>query len=51
MNKTLIGDGPYQDYQVNVNGGANKASYFVSGGYAKEVGSIQRTIRDAERCA
>ena len=41
MNKTLIGDGPYQDYQVNVNGGANKASYFVSGGYAKEVGSIQ----------
>ena len=41
LNKTLIGDGPYQDYQVNVSGGANKASYFVSGGYAKEVGSIQ----------
>ncbi len=41
MNKTLIGNGPYQDYQVNVNGGANKATYFVSGGFAKEVGSIQ----------
>ncbi|HEX8945660.1 MAG TPA: TonB-dependent receptor [Gemmatimonadaceae bacterium] len=41
MNKTLIGDGPYQEYQVNVNGGANKATYFVSGGFTKEVGSIQ----------
>jgi len=41
MNKTLIGDGPYQDYQVNVNGGANKATYFVSGAYTKEAGSIQ----------
>ena len=46
MNKTLIGDGPYQDYQVNVNGGANKASYFVSGGYTKEVGQ-----HSAERLA
>lgn len=41
MNKTLIGNGPYQEYQVNVNGGANKATYFVSGGFTKEVGSIQ----------
>ena len=41
MNKTLIGSGPYQEYQVSVNGGANKASYFVSGGFVKEVGSIQ----------
>jgi TonB-dependent SusC/RagA subfamily outer membrane receptor len=41
MNKTLIGKGPYQDYQVSVQGGANRASYFVSGGYSDEQGSIQ----------
>lgn len=41
MNQTLIGDGPYQDYQMNVQGGANRAMYFVSGGFTKEVGSIQ----------
>jgi TonB-dependent SusC/RagA subfamily outer membrane receptor len=41
MNKTLIGNGPYQEYQINVNGGANRATYFVSGGFTKEVGSIQ----------
>jgi len=41
MNKTLIGDGPYQEYQVSVNGGAGRATYFTSGGFTKEVGSIQ----------
>ena len=41
MNKTLIGNGPYQEYQVSVNGGANRATYFTSGSFAKEVGSIQ----------
>ena len=41
MNKTLIGDGPYQEYMASVQGGANKATYFVSGSFNKEVGSIQ----------
>ena len=41
MNKTLIGYGPFQDYEANVNGGANKATYFVSGGITREAGSIQ----------
>ena len=40
-NQTLIGKGPYQDYQMNVQGGSNRASYFVSGGYSSEEGSIQ----------
>ena len=40
-NKTLIKTGPFQSYNVEVQGGASKATYFVSGGYQKEVGSIQ----------
>ena len=40
MNKTLIQDGPYQEYEISVSGGANKATYFTSGGFTKEVGSI-----------
>jgi Outer membrane receptor for ferrienterochelin and colicins len=43
MNKTLIGDGPYQEYQVNVNGGANKATYFVSGGFTRRSGAFSPT--------
>lgn len=41
MNKTLIGNGPYQEYEVSVNGGAGRASYFTSLGFTKEEGSIQ----------
>jgi TonB-dependent SusC/RagA subfamily outer membrane receptor len=41
MNKTLIHSGPFQSYNAEVQGGASKATYFVSGGYSKEVGSIQ----------
>jgi TonB-dependent SusC/RagA subfamily outer membrane receptor len=41
MNKTLIQNGPYQSYNAEVQGGASQATYFVSGGYSKEVGSIQ----------
>ena len=41
MNKTLIKNGPFQSYNAEVQGGAGKAGYFVSGGYSKEVGSIQ----------
>ncbi|MDB4886790.1 MAG: hypothetical protein JWN79_2228 [Gemmatimonadetes bacterium] len=41
MNQTLIKTGPFQSYNAEVQGGAGKATYFVSGGYSKEVGSIQ----------
>ena len=41
MNKTLIGSGPYQEYQMSVNGGAGRASYYTSANFTKEVGSIQ----------
>jgi len=41
MNKSLIKNGPYQSYNVEVQGGASRASYFVSGNYSREVGSIQ----------
>ncbi|HEX4685066.1 MAG TPA: TonB-dependent receptor plug domain-containing protein, partial [Gemmatimonadaceae bacterium] len=41
MNKTLIKSGPYQSYNAEVQGGATRASYFVSGDFAREVGSIQ----------
>ena len=41
MNNTLIKNGPFQSYNAEVQGGAGKAAYFVSGGYSKEVGSIQ----------
>jgi len=40
-NTTLIGKGPYQDYQMSVQGGSNRSSYFVSGGFSSEEGSIQ----------
>jgi len=41
MNKTLIKSGPYQSYTAEVQGGANRATYFVSGAFSDEVGSIQ----------
>ena len=41
MNKTLISTGPFQSYNAEVQGGAGKAAYFVSGDYSKEVGSIR----------
>ncbi|MDE3128827.1 MAG: TonB-dependent receptor [Gemmatimonadota bacterium] len=41
MNKTLIGNGPYGMYNIEVRGGAEQATYFVSGGYSDEVGSLQ----------
>jgi TonB-dependent starch-binding outer membrane protein SusC len=41
MNKTLIGNGPFQSYAVQVEGGARQATYFVSSAYSKEVGSLQ----------
>ena len=41
MNKTLIKNGPYQSYNAEVQGGAARASYFVSGDFTREVGSIQ----------
>ncbi len=41
MNKTLIKSGPYGSYDIQVQGGAEKATYFVSGAYSDEVGSIQ----------
>jgi TonB-dependent starch-binding outer membrane protein SusC len=41
MNKTLIQNGPFQSYNAEVQGGASRASYFVSGDYSREVGSIQ----------
>ncbi|MDQ6828692.1 MAG: TonB-dependent receptor [Gemmatimonadota bacterium] len=41
MNKTLIGNGPYQQYEVSVQGGASRATYFVSGALSKEAGTIQ----------
>ena len=41
MNKTLIENGPYQAYSAEVQGGASRATYFVSADVSKEVGSIQ----------
>src|SRR4029077_8694974 len=41
MNKTLIGNGPFQSYATQVQGGARQATYFVSGGVLKEVGRLQ----------
>jgi TonB-dependent SusC/RagA subfamily outer membrane receptor len=41
MNQTLIKNGLFQSYAAEVQGGASKAAYFVSGDYSKEVGSIQ----------
>lgn len=41
MNETLIKNGLFQSYAAEVQGGASRAAYFVSGDYSKEVGSIQ----------
>jgi TonB-dependent SusC/RagA subfamily outer membrane receptor len=41
LNQTLIRSGPFQSYNVEVQGGAGRSTYFVSGGYSREVGSIQ----------
>lgn len=41
MNKTLIGNGPFQSFEASVQGGANRATYFVSGAYSNEQGSLQ----------
>jgi TonB-dependent SusC/RagA subfamily outer membrane receptor len=40
-NKTLIENGPYQGYDVTVQGGGNSVTYFVSGGYVDHQGSVQ----------
>jgi TonB-dependent SusC/RagA subfamily outer membrane receptor len=37
----LIGSGPYQNYDVSVQGGGNRSTYFASGGYLDQEGSIQ----------
>jgi TonB-dependent starch-binding outer membrane protein SusC len=41
MNKSLITNGPFQSYSAEVQGGASKATYFVSAAVSKEVGSIR----------
>lgn len=41
MNQTLIKTGPFQSYSASVQGGAGRATYFVSSDVSKEVGSIQ----------
>jgi TonB-dependent SusC/RagA subfamily outer membrane receptor len=41
LNETLIENGPYQAYDVSVNGGTGRATYYVSGAFSKEEGSIQ----------
>jgi TonB-dependent SusC/RagA subfamily outer membrane receptor len=40
-NKTLIETGPYLGADVTVQGGGTSATYFISGGYSNEQGSIQ----------
>ena len=40
-NKTLIENGPYLGADVTVQGGGSAMTYFVSGGYTDEQGSIQ----------
>jgi TonB-dependent starch-binding outer membrane protein SusC len=40
-NDALIENGLYQGYDVTVQGGGNSVTYFVSGGYVDEQGSIQ----------
>jgi TonB-dependent SusC/RagA subfamily outer membrane receptor len=40
-NESLIENGLYQGYDVTVQGGGNAVTYFVSGGYVDEQGSIQ----------
>jgi TonB-dependent SusC/RagA subfamily outer membrane receptor len=41
LNETLIGNGPYQGYDLSVNGGTSRATYYVSGAFSSEEGSIQ----------
>ncbi|MEO5740234.1 MAG: TonB-dependent receptor [Vicinamibacterales bacterium] len=41
MNKTLITNGPFQSYSAEVQGGASRATYFVSGALSREVGSLR----------
>jgi TonB-dependent SusC/RagA subfamily outer membrane receptor len=38
---SLIGSGPYQNYDVSVQGGGLRSSYFSSAGYMDQEGSIQ----------
>jgi len=38
---SLIGSGPYQNYDVSVQGGGTRSTYFSSAGYMDEEGSIQ----------
>ncbi|HUF51833.1 MAG TPA: TonB-dependent receptor [Longimicrobiales bacterium] len=40
-NKALIEDGPYTSGDVTVQGGGQSMTYFVSGGYTNEQGSVQ----------
>ena len=40
-NETLIENGPYQAVDMTVQGGGQSVTYFVSGGYMNEEGSIQ----------
>jgi len=40
-NQTLIENGPYQGIDLTVQGGGQTVTYFVSGGYTNEEGSIQ----------
>jgi TonB-dependent starch-binding outer membrane protein SusC len=40
-NKTLIENGPYTGADLTIQGGGNTMTYFVSGGYTDEQGSIQ----------
>jgi len=38
---SLIGSGPYQNYDVSVQGGGTRSTYFSSAGYMDQEGSIQ----------
>ncbi|MGH7468753.1 MAG: TonB-dependent receptor domain-containing protein [Longimicrobiales bacterium] len=40
-NETLVDNGPYTGVDMTVQGGSSTATYFVSGGYVSEQGSIQ----------
>ena len=43
-NKSLLENGPYMGGDMTVQGGSSTATYFVSGGYVDEQGSIQRRL-------
>jgi TonB-dependent starch-binding outer membrane protein SusC len=38
---SLIDNGPYQNYDVSVQGGGTRSTYFISGGYVDQDGSLQ----------